>query len=84
MEENMRHAHHTPDRKAKAGVRAQGDLAGMPSDPAPRDGDVEMQIREAAYYLYLARGAKDGDALQDWLQAESELLMSETPQDPRH
>jgi hypothetical protein len=80
----MKHSHQAPDRKAKARVQAQGGKAGVTSDPSSGDGDVEMQIREAAYYRYLARGTKDGDALQDWLQAEAELLASELPQDLSH
>ena len=34
---------------------------------------LEDRIRERAYELYLLRGGKSGDALQDWLQAECEL-----------
>ncbi len=31
------------------------------------------EIEQRAYELYLARGATDGYALEDWLQAEREL-----------
>lgn len=31
------------------------------------------QIRERAYYIYLARAGKPGTPEQDWLQAEREL-----------
>jgi hypothetical protein len=31
------------------------------------------QIAARAYGLWLARGAHDGDAFEDWLRAESEL-----------
>ncbi len=34
---------------------------------------TEEQIRERAYGIYLARGARPGSALQDWLKAEAEL-----------
>jgi len=31
-------------------------------------------IAERAYALYLARGTEDGHDVEDWLQAERELL----------
>ena len=34
---------------------------------------TEDQIRERAYYIYMARGGEAGDPLEDWLQAEREL-----------
>jgi hypothetical protein len=33
----------------------------------------EEAVRARAYLLYLARGADNGDPVQDWLQAEEEL-----------
>lgn len=36
-------------------------------------GDHQEQIRRRAYELYERRGRVDGFALDDWLQAESEL-----------
>lgn len=41
--------------------------ASTTNDPARED------IEQRAYELYLARGAMDGHALEDWLQAEREL-----------
>ena len=38
------------------------------------DKKIEEQIRQRAYGLYEARGSKDGHALDDWLQAETEIL----------
>ncbi len=38
------------------------------------DQKVEEQIRQRAYGLYEARGRKDGHSLDDWLQAETEIL----------
>jgi len=32
------------------------------------------QIRRRAYMLYELRGRQDGHALDDWLQAEAEIL----------
>jgi hypothetical protein len=34
---------------------------------------TEDLIAQRAYALYLARGAEDGHALEDWLQAEREI-----------
>jgi len=35
--------------------------------------NIEEQIRDRAYQLYLERGARDGHELEDWLDAEFEL-----------
>jgi len=35
---------------------------------------LEEQIRLRAYALYEARGREDGHELDDWLQAEAEIL----------
>lgn len=35
---------------------------------------VERRVRERAQQLYEERGQKEGRALQDWFQAESEIL----------
>lgn len=35
--------------------------------------DVENRIRSRAYELYEQRGKEEGHALDDWLQAESEM-----------
>ena len=35
---------------------------------------VEERIRQRAYQLYEQRGRVDGFALDDWLQAEGEIL----------
>jgi hypothetical protein len=34
---------------------------------------TKKEIRERAYYIYLARGGVNGDPVSDWLQAEREL-----------
>lgn len=39
------------------------------------------QIEVRAYEIYLQRGGTDGNDVQDWLQAESELL-AEAEKDP--
>jgi len=43
---------------------------------AKSGGGHQEQIRRRAYELYEQRGRGDGFALDDWLQAESELTES--------
>jgi len=35
---------------------------------------LETRIRARAYEIYLARGASEGSDLEDWLQAEREVI----------
>jgi Protein of unknown function (DUF2934) len=42
-------------------------LAGRPTD-------IEYQINRRAYELYSARGGESGHDLDDWLQAEKEIM----------
>jgi Protein of unknown function (DUF2934) len=39
--------------------------------------DIEDRIRHRAYQLYEERGTVDGFALDDWLQAEAEVLRAQ-------
>ena len=39
--------------------------------------DIEDRIRHRAYQLYEQRGNVDGFALDDWLQAEAEVLRAQ-------
>jgi Protein of unknown function (DUF2934) len=39
-----------------------------------RDDDMHMQIEKRAYELYSERGYRGGSALDDWLDAEREVL----------
>jgi hypothetical protein len=43
----------------------------MPPEPM-----LEHAIRLRAYELYAQRGTAEGHAVQDWLEAEAELLYS--------
>ena len=36
--------------------------------------DLEAQIRERAYHLWLAEGAREGEADRHWLTAEREMI----------
>ena len=39
--------------------------------------DIENRIRDRAYRLYEQRGCVDGFALDDWFQAEAEILRAQ-------
>jgi Protein of unknown function (DUF2934) len=39
-----------------------------------RHDDLDEQIRQRAYELYLARDGKSGTEIQDWLRAEEEIV----------
>jgi hypothetical protein len=78
----MKQSHHASRHQAKSELLAGGALA--PAGPAGHDGGVEVQIREAAYYRYLARGAEAGHELEDWLHAESQLLEDGKSEDISH
>lgn len=41
---------------------------------------LEEQIRRRAYQLYEARNRKDGNDLEDWLQAEIDITGNATPE----
>lgn len=41
----------------------------------------EQAIRQRAYELYIARGRAHGHALDDWLQAEAELVHGHSTSD---
>jgi len=42
----------------------------MPKTPV----DLQQEIRRRAYEIYLERGTTPGSEVEDWLQAEAELL----------
>ncbi|MBI1739411.1 MAG: DUF2934 domain-containing protein [Acidobacteriales bacterium] len=50
--------------------------APIPIRPKPPDAEVEEQIRQRAYQLYEERGRLDGNAMENWLIAEEEVLGS--------
>lgn len=45
-----------------------------PQEPQETPAELEEQIRRRAYELYEHRGKVDGYALDDWVQAEAEVL----------
>jgi hypothetical protein len=48
----------------------------------PQSSPNQEDIRRRAYDLYLARGAGEGDAVDDWLKAEQELQPREPERNP--
>lgn len=51
-----------------------------PRSPKPaQPNDIEESIRRRAYELYEQRGRIEGFALDDWLQAEREILGAQKP-----
>ena len=51
---------------------------GQPRSIKPAESsDIENRIRDRAYQLYQQRGSVDGFALNDWLQAEAEVLRAQ-------
>lgn len=61
--------HHVGDQPG--GASASGNGA------ADREGNRSDRIAARAYELYLARGGSDGQAWDDWLEAERELSQSQ-------
>ncbi|MBZ5631082.1 MAG: DUF2934 domain-containing protein [Acidobacteriia bacterium] len=57
------------------------NAARVPSNPAQAQ-SVEEKIRIRAYLLFEKRGGEHGRALDDWLQAEEEILRSEPSAPP--
>jgi hypothetical protein len=45
----------------------------------PSFDDLHARITTRAYELYIERGAQDAGALEDWLDAEREILSREFP-----
>lgn len=49
------------------------------TQPVPEALPVEEQVRRRAYDLYLRRGGHSGFELDDWLQAEQEIVVGRAP-----
>ena len=59
-----------PDAKAAAPRRTMDTI--LRSDQSAEE--VRKQIEEAAYYRAKQRGFEPGHELEDWIQAESEVM----------
>ena len=52
--------------------------APAPAKETPQESlPLEERIRQRAYELYIIRGNESGSELEDWLQAEAEILETE-------
>lgn len=49
------------------------------SRPSPPRKDLQTRIATRAYELYVERGYRHGYALEDWLEAEREILSRASP-----
>ena len=57
-------------KKRELGTRSSQD-AGQTERAS---GDTQSRIAECAYELYVQRGCQEGHALENWLEAEREIL----------
>lgn len=46
-----------------------------PADTSADDENLNEQIRQLAFHLFESRGRSDGYAIEDWLEAERELVL---------
>ena len=73
----MKHKHPAAASAARPAAPAKSTrqpVADSASAGVLDEGERETQVREAAYFRYLAHGAEVGNEMEDWLQAEAELL----------
>jgi len=67
-------------RRVAAGtVRSPDAVAGPSKPPVSVCDDVQVLIAKRAYELYAMREYRDGCALDDWLEAEREVLSQIPP-----
>lgn len=78
----MKHPHRGAGSEARPATPAE--IGPASATPAQSNDELEVRIREAAYFRYLARGAEVGHELEDWLQAEAELLENGEAPDASH
>lgn len=63
----------TPDSKAAAPVRASMPMAGQARSESSSE-ETRRRIAEAAYFRAKERGFEPGHELEDWVEAESEVM----------
>ena len=64
----------TMSRSRQGRIEIPDEQSIAPSETAERPQATVEDIAERAYALYLARGAQHGHDVEDWLQAERDLL----------
>lgn len=76
-------AKETGERKRPLGVVNQPGTAASTGKPArqaqPSFDDLHAHIATRAYELYVQRGCREGCAVDDWLEAEQEIVSCEFP-----
>ncbi|HEX5646265.1 MAG TPA: DUF2934 domain-containing protein [Nitrospira sp.] len=60
-----------PIREQKSAVSEKEPVHGQPASPCD---DLHVRITQRAYELHAERGYREGRALDDWLEAEREIL----------
>lgn len=72
-------ASHALTPKPPLAVVPMGKGHTVPTEPAEAAGPADrlQRVRRLAYARYEARGRAEGQALDDWLQAEAELTTAE-------
>ena len=68
--------------KTRIHPKAQSPAASATSTSANSEDERRRLIAEAAYFRALERGFAGGDPVQDWLEAEREV-MQRLPREPR-
>lgn len=63
-------------RKNHKEANMNGDNTEQVREKLPADEEVRMSISVRAYEIYLSRGGEPGGEVEDWLQAENEVLTS--------
>ncbi len=58
---------------------AKKDPSRQAASSTALDAERELHIRNRAYELYELRGMEPGHDLDDWLQAEQEILSADAP-----
>jgi len=77
-------AKQTADKKPRTPLGKQGAEAAAPAKSSARQArpsfnDLHALITARAYEFYVERGYRDGCSLQDWIDAEREILSREFP-----
>ena len=60
-----------PTEKHESTALEKGPTHGQPVSPCD---DLHIRIAQRAYELHAERGYREGHALDDWLEAEREIL----------
>ena len=75
---NLRTVRQATDKPAQGSTHLQAGTVRAENGAAPEwnadCGDLELQIATRAYEFYVQRGCREDRALEDWLDAEHEIL----------